>query len=186
MPRITIKSSPLRGLGGFNNMAKYESKIKLIAAPVETVYATLSNLENFRPILDNAANNPMVAEKMKEAGQDPSQLEKLKDVELSADRIAIPAPMIGSLALNIIEREESKCIKFATDQAPVDANLWIQVLPTNEISSPYGGQGCKLRLTLKADLNMMMKMMIGSKLEGGIDKFADMLAMLPYGSIPVN
>ena len=96
-------------------MSKYESQIKMLNAPVERVYATLSNLENFRPILENAANNPMVAEKMKEAGQDPSQLEKLKEVELSADRIAIPAPMIGTIALNIIEREENKCIKFATE-----------------------------------------------------------------------
>ena len=37
-----------------------------------------------------------------------------------------------------------------------------------------------MRLTLKADLNMMMKMMIGSKLEKGLDKMADMLAGLPY------
>ena len=103
----------------------------MLNAPVERVYATLSNLENFRPILENAANNPMVAEKMKEAGQDPAQLEKLKEVELSADRIAIPAPMIGTIALSIIEREENKCIKFATDQSPVDANLWIQVLPVS-------------------------------------------------------
>ena len=141
----------------------------MLNAPVERVYATLSNLENFRPILENAANNPMVAEKMKEAGQDPAQLEKLKEVELSADRIAIPAPMIGTIALNIIEREENKCIKFATEQSPVDANLWIQVLPVST-------GGSKMRLTLKADLNMMMKMMIGKKLEEGIDKFADMLA----------
>ena len=107
----------------------------MLNAPVERVYATLSNLENFRPILENAANNPMVAEKMKEAG--------------------------------------NKCIKFATEQSPVDANLWIQVLPVST-------GGSKMRLTLKADLNMMMKMMIGKKLEEGIDKFADMLAMLPY------
>ena len=63
--------------------------------------------------------------------------------------------------------------KFATEQSPVDANLWIQVLPVST-------GGSKMRLTLKADLNMMMKMMIGKKLEEGIDKFADMLAMLPY------
>ncbi len=154
-------------------MAKYESQIKFLSAPVERVYATLSNLENFRPILENAANNPMVAEKMKEAGQDPAQLEKLKDVELSADRIAVPAPMIGTIALNIIEREENKCIKFETEKSPVDANLWIQVLPVST-------GGSKMRLTLKAELNMMMKMMLGSKLEKGIDQFADMLAMLPY------
>ena len=161
-------------------MAKYESKIKMVAAPVEAVYAKLSNLENIRPILENAANNPMVAEKMREAGQDPSQLEKLKDVELASDSIAIPAPMVGSIALRIVEREENKCIKFATDQSPVEANLWIQVLPTSEVSTAAGGPGTKMRLTLKADLNMMMKMMIGSKLSDGVDKFADMLAMLPY------
>lgn len=154
-------------------MAKYESKVKQLQAPVERVYATLSNLENFRPILENAANNPMVAEKMKEAGQDPAQLEKLKEVELTPDRIAIPAPMVGEIALRIIEREENKCIKFETEKSPVDANLWIQVLPVST-------GGSKMRLTLKADLNMMMKMMIGSKLEEGIDKFADMLSMLPY------
>lgn len=155
-------------------MAKYESKIKFLSAPVESVYATLSNLENFRPILENAQNNPMVRQKMEEAGQDPSQLDKLKDVELSADRIAIPAPMIGSIALRIIEREENKCIKFETEQSPVQANLWIQVLPVST-------GGSKMKLTLSAELNMMMKMMIGSKLEDGIDKFADMLASLPYG-----
>jgi hypothetical protein len=37
-----------------------------------------------------------------------------------------------------------------------------------------------MRLTLKADLNPMIKMMVGSKLKDGIDKFADMLAMIKY------
>lgn len=157
-------------------MAQYESQIKFLSAPVESVYTTLSNLENFRPILENAQNNPMVRQKMEEAGQDPSQLDKLKDVELSSDHISIPAPMIGSLSLRIIEREENKCIKMVTEQSPVDATLWIQVLPVS-------AGGSKMRLTLKAELNMMMKMMIGSKLEEGIDKFADMLASLPYGMI---
>ena len=157
-------------------MAQYESQIKFLSAPVESVYATLSNLENFRPILENAQNNPMVRQKMEEAGQDPSQLDKLRDVQLSADHISIPAPMIGSLSLRIIEREENKCIKMVTEQSPVDATLWIQVLPVS-------AGGSKMRLTLKAELNKMMKMMIGSKLEEGIDKFADMLASLPYGMI---
>jgi hypothetical protein len=37
-----------------------------------------------------------------------------------------------------------------------------------------------MKLTLKADLNPMLKMMLGNKLEAGIDKFADMLSMIPY------
>ena len=39
-----------------------------------------------------------------------------------------------------------------------------------------------MKLTLRADLNPMIKMMIGGKLKEGINKFADMLAMIPYQS----
>lgn len=154
-------------------MAKYESKIKQINAPVESVYATLSNLENLRPMLENARNSEVVKEKIREAGQDPAQLEKLDEVTLTPDRISFPAPMVGEVALAVVEREENKCIKFQTEQSPVEANLWIQVLPVTDTTS-------KMRLTLKADLNPMIKMMIGSKLEKGLDQFADMLAMIPY------
>ena len=81
--------------------------------------------------------------------------------------------MIGKLTLQIVEREENKCVKFQAADAPLDANLWIQVLPVS-------AGGAKMKVTLKAELNMMMKMMIGSKLEQGVDKMADMLATLPY------
>lgn len=155
-------------------MAKYESEVKFIPhAQVEQVYQKLSDLETFRPILENAANNPMVAEKLREAGQDPSQLEKLKEVELTSDTIIFPVPMIGTMALEIVEREENRCVKMQTKASPIEATLWIQVLPVS-------AGGSKMRLTLKSDLNMMMKMMIGKKLEKGINQFADMLAQLPY------
>ena len=161
-------------------MSKYESNVKHIPASVEQVYAKLSNLENLRPLIDNAQDNETLKQKLQEAGQDPSQLDQLKNVELSSDRIAVPAGMIGTLALRIIEREENKTIKFETEQSPVQANMWIQVLPTSELTTADGQQGTKMRLTLKADLNSMLKMMLGKKLEQGIEKFADMLAMLPY------
>lgn len=155
-------------------MAKYESEIKFIPqAQVEQVYQKLSNLETFRPIFENAANNPMVAEKMREAGQDPAQLEKLKEVELTNDSIIFPVPMLGTMALEIIEREENRCVKMQTKASPIEATLWIQVLPVS-------AGGSKMRLTLKAELNMMMKMMVGKKLEKGLNQFADMLAQLPY------
>lgn len=153
-------------------MAKYESKVKQIAAPVEQVYAKLSNLENMRPFIEGAENNDALRTQIEAAGQDASMLDNLKNVRLTADSIAIPAPMVGEISLRIIEREENKCVKFETEQSPISANMWIQVLPSDG--------GTKMRLTLKADLNPMIKMMIGSKLEEGIDKFADMLAMIPY------
>ena len=157
-------------------MAKYESSVKQVNAPVERVYAVISDLERLRPVIEMAQNNEMIKEKLREAGQDPAQLEKLKDMNLTSDRVSFPAPMVGEVAVAIIEREENKCIKFETEKSPVDANLWIQVLPVTDTTS-------KMRVTLKADLNPMMKMILGSKLEKGIDQFADMLCMLPYNFI---
>lgn len=165
-------------------MTQYESQIKVINAPVERVYGMLSNLENLRPIIQAAQDNDMLRQQMEQAGQDPSVLEKLKDVQLTEDYIGIPAPMVGEISMRIIEREENKTIKFVTDQSPVEANMWIQVLPTTAaVNVPVGvpvEPATKMRLTLKADLNPMIKMMVGSKLKDGIDKFADMLAMIKY------
>lgn len=156
--------------------SKYESSVKQIQATVEQVYQKLSNLENLRPLIEGAQDNEMLRSQIEAAGQDPSQLDKLKDVRLTADSIAIPAPMVGEIALRIIEREENKTVKFETEQSPIQANMWIQVLPTSEVLTADGRQGTKMRLTLKADLNPMVKMMLGNKLQDGIDKFADLLA----------
>ena len=157
-------------------MAKYESSVKQVNAPVERVYSVISDLERLRPVIEMAQNNEMIKEKLREAGQDPAQLEKLKDMNLTSDRVSFPAPMVGEVAVAIIEREENKCVKFETEKSPIEANLWIQVLPVTDTTS-------KMRVTLKADLNPMMKMILGSKLEKGIDQFADMLCMLPYNFI---
>lgn len=157
-------------------MAKYESSVKQVNAPVERVYAVLSDMERLRPMIELAQNNEMLKEKLREAGQDPAQLEKLKDMNLTSDRISFPAPMVGEIALAIVEREQDRCVKFQTEKSPIEANLWIQVLPVTSTTS-------KMRVTIKADLNPMIKMMVGSKLEKGIDQFADMLCMLPYNFI---
>lgn len=157
-------------------MAKYESSVKQVNAPVERVYAVLSDMERLRPMIELAQNNEMLKEKLREAGQDPAQLEKLKDMNLTSDRISFPAPMVGEIALAIVEREQDRCVKFQTEKSPIEANLWIQVLPVTSTTS-------KMRVTIKADLNPMIKMMVGSKLEKGIDDFAKMLSQIPYNFI---
>ena len=52
-------------------------------------------------------------------------------------------------------------------------NLWIQLLPTSETSS-------KMKLTIKADINPFIKGMISKPLQEGLEKIADMLAMINY------
>ena len=39
---------------------------------------------------------------------------------------------------------------------------------------------CKLKLTLKGDIPFMLKAMVKKPLQEGIEKVADMMAMIPY------
>lgn len=151
---------------------KESSSVKNISATVERVYATLSNLENLRPLIERAQNDEGLREKMRQAGQG-NALEQLKDIEITADSIAIPTPMFGTISMCIIEREEGKCIKFETQQSPVKANLWIQTLPVSSDQS-------KMKLTIDADIPFMLKAMVGGKLKDGVEKIADALAMINY------
>lgn len=134
---------------------KYESSVREIPHAQETVYQSLSDLRNLERI----------KERMPE--------EKVQGMEFDQDTMAVSMPPVGRIALRIIEREEPKCIKFETKQSPLDFNFWIQLLPVTE-------QSCKMRLTLKADLNPLIRGMVGGKLQEAIDKIAEMLAAIPY------
>ena len=52
-------------------------------------------------------------------------------------------------------------------------NFWIQL---KEVTP----NDTRIKLTLKADLPMMFKMMLDKKLQNGIDQAAEMLAKFPY------
>lgn len=98
--------------------------------------------------------------------------DKIKDLSFDSDSLSISAPM-GSVAMRIVEREEPKCIKFATEKSPISANLWIQILPEGEAAA-------KMKLTIKADINPFIKGMVAKPLQEGLEKIADVLAMIPY------
>ena len=95
------------------------------------------------------------------------------DLKFDSDSISITAPMVGEIKMRIIDREEPKTIKFETENSPVPFNFWIQLLPTSDTA-------CKMKLTIKADLNPFIKGMVKKPLEEGIEKIANALAMISY------
>ena len=96
-----------------------------------------------------------------------------QDLKFDSDSISITAPMVGEIKMRIIDREEPKTIKFETENSPVPFNFWIQLLPTSDTA-------CKMKLTIKADLNPFIKGMVKKPLEEGIEKIANALAMISY------
>ena len=146
----------------------FESNIKQIPHKQESVFNTLSDLNNPQVLKDRFEQVKALIPEDKR-----KEMEKLKDLRFDSDSITINAPMVGDLKMRIIDRDFPKTIKFETENSPIPFNFWIQLLPTGEFS-------CKMKLTIKAELNMFIKGMVKKPLQEGIEKIADALAMIPY------
>lgn len=152
-------------------MAKYESQIKQVPFSQSAVYAKLSDLTNLA-VIKERIDDPNVQAKIP-ADKIEEVRNAVNQMEFTTDTVSAPAGPIGTIAVQIVDREPEKCVKFTSTNSPVSFKLWVQVLPTGDTSS-------KIKVTIDADLNFFMKQVVGSHLEKGVDKFADMLAMIPY------
>jgi hypothetical protein len=136
-------------------MSKFESSIRQINYPQQVVYQGLSNLDNLSKIQDRIPED------------------KANDLTFDNDSVSINVPPVGKITMRIVDREEPKTIKFETVESPLPFNFWIQLLPVTETS-------CKMKLTLKAELNPFIKGMVSKPLKDGIEKIADVLQMIKY------
>lgn len=152
-------------------MAKFESQIKQVNASQSAVYEKISDLNNLA-VIKERINDPMVQSQIP-----ADKLEQVKDsvnkMEFTKNTVTAPAGPVGTISLKIIDREPEKCVKFTTTNSPLACTLWVQMLPTSETTS-------KIKVTLEAELNFFMKQMLEKPLKEGVDKLADMLAMIPY------
>ena len=75
------------------------------------------------------------------------------------------------ICMRIDERIENKHVKIVTDEGgiPLEFAFWIQL---KEVAP----NDTRVRMVLHAELNMMMRMMIGSKIQKGLDDAVTQLA----------
>lgn len=134
-------------------MTTYESDIKTISSSEEVVFGILSDLSHL--------------EGLKELPNAPVQL---KEAEFDTDSCRFKVDGLGTIGLRIIDREPYKTIKFETENLPMMTfNAWIQLKQVAEDDT-------RMKLTLKAELPAMVKMMLDKKLKEGINKAADVIA----------
>ncbi len=149
-------------------MTTFESSIRQIQFPQQNVYEKLSDLNNLQKLKERYA---MMKDTMPEEAR--KQAEKIQDLEFDQDSLSVNVPPVGSIKLRVVNREEPKCIKFETEQSPIPFNFWIQLLPVTSTT-------CKMKLTIKAELNIFIKQMVKKPLQEGIEKIADVLQMIQY------
>ncbi|MBQ2170118.1 MAG: SRPBCC family protein [Paludibacteraceae bacterium] len=136
--------------------SKYTSAVRQIPAPIERVYPALSNLQNLERVREHIP------------------ADRVRELEITPDSVRMKVDGLGQkISILIEDRIENDTIKFGAEGLPMPMNFWIQLKPGE-------GDSCFVRLTLKADIPMMFKMMLDKKIQKGIDDAAEMLTQFPY------
>ena len=128
-------------------LEKYESKQQQIRRDAVTVWTALSDFNNFTPLV----------------------ADRVEGWAVDGDTCSFKVKGMN-VGLSMVEKIPGKLIKVeATDASPLEFTFWVQL----KEAAPYD---TRMRLVLHAEMNMMMKMMIGSKLRDGIDQMAEQIA----------
>ena len=128
-------------------MQEYQSKQQQIFRPADQIFAAISRFDNLTPALK----------------------ERVEEWEATEESCSFKAKGFP-VRLRMEERVAPKHVKIVGDGGvPMDFAFWIQLQPVAE-------QDTRLRLVLHAELNMMMRMLIGGKLQDALDRIADGIA----------
>ncbi|MCQ2229150.1 MAG: SRPBCC family protein [Bacteroidales bacterium] len=132
---------------------KYESAIKVVTNSASVIYNKLADFQNFNGVIPQ---------------------DKVQNWEATRDTCRFSIDNMGEIGLRIADREENACVKYTADGATrFNFNIWVQM---KEVE-PYNS---RIKVTLKADLNPMIKMMVGSQLQKFVDMLAESIALHPY------
>lgn len=135
---------------------KYESKITSANCSAQQIYRVISNLQNLERVRDKIPQD------------------KIQEMEIEPDCIRLKVDGLAQIiTIAIVDKIENDTVKFGAEGVPMDANFWIQLKEVSPVDT-------RIKLTLKADIPMMFKMMIGSKIQTGLDQAAEMLSQFPY------
>ena len=100
----------------------------------------------------------------------PAVADKVEEWQASEDSCSFKFKGF-TVGLHIEEKVENKHVKIVGDggNVPMDFAFWIQLHQVSEGDT-------RIRLVLHAELNMMMRMMVGKKLQSGLDQAVEGLA----------
>lgn len=127
-------------------MEKYESRQQQILRPAEQIYDVISHFDNLTPAL----------------------ADKVEEWQATEDTCSFKVKGF-TIRLLMAEKVAPKHVKVEGDGIPMDFAFWIQLQSVSENDT-------RLRLVLHVELNLMMRMMIGGKLQDGLDQIAEGIA----------
>lgn len=136
---------------------KYESAVTKVVASAAQIYNVFSNLKNLERVKDLIPKD------------------KVQELEIEDESVRMKVDGLGQkITILIVDKTENEVIKYGAEGIPMEMNFWIQMKEVAPMDT-------RIKLTLKADIPMMFKMMLDKKIQQGIDQAAAMIAQFPFG-----
>ena len=134
--------------------AHYDSKHGIVAVPPEQLYMSFTDMRNLTQSLP----------------------EKYRD-SVTADFDSIHATVQGfSIAVRVVERNPYSLLRLDDDDAPFHFSITAHF-------DPAPG-GTDFSIEVDADLNLMMKALLGGRIKDALDKAVDGLVQVSQGKRP--
>ncbi len=140
---------------------KYESKQAQIRKPALLIYSALADFNNFTPLVGD----------------------KVEDWRVEGDTCSFRVKGIA-VSLRMAEKVPGELIKIeASDSSPFGFTLWLQLKEVSAAAAENAAAttqsatpDTRIRLVLHAEMNMVIKMMIGNKIQPALDGIVDKIA----------
>ncbi len=127
-------------------MTKFESRIGKLNTSGEKAFGFLSDFRNFSRFIP---------------------ADKINDWEASTEQCKFTVEGVGKVGLKIIEKEPNKLVKITGDStAGLEFFFWIQI-------KEVGEKDTRVKLTIKADLNPVMKLVATKPLKSFVNLMVD-------------
>jgi len=134
-------------------MTKFESDIKKSTYPAETIFNFLADFDHFGDVIPQ---------------------DKISNWQSFGDSCRFIIDPVGEVGLRIVEKEEFSTIKYTAEgKTPFNFFLWIQLKEVAEGDT-------RIKLTIKADMNPMIKMLASKPVKKFLDVLSDGIAKHKY------
>lgn len=135
-------------------MAKYKSKPEEISMPINLLYEKLSDMRNFGTRINE------LPEDIKE---------KIGDVRFENDRFVISTPQVGEIAFAVVGGEAPNKIIYGTPDSPLPLEMAVNLKALNDATT-------EVYTSIEVEIPMMLRPMVGPKLQEAADKFGEMIS----------
>ncbi|MBK3517254.1 SRPBCC family protein [Carboxylicivirga marina] len=134
-------------------MTTFESDIKKANYPAEIMFNFLADFNHFGEVIPK---------------------DKISNWQSFGDSCRFTIDPVGEVGLRIVEKESPKVIKYTAEgKTPFNFFLWIQLVQKAEDDT-------RVKLTIKADMNPMIKMMASKPIKKFLEVLSDAIANHKY------